>query len=407
MRYEASFSEGLQPLLEGGLRTDPGFKGSLYDKEITHHEFSIKEVIKNKHHEANITLVTGKYAEGMLWGPASSLKSKTLLYPCSSWKCRLPCPCNICREKTSLCKNHEHEHSPGGGCAECQDELWEHFVFHRAEHISCKYCRQVASFLPYKRFILWKVRGYGPESWRVAVTLHSLSYLKPLGKSLISGGGGSREYECDKCSKRFHSDSGLRRHEREQHFEAKHYCQICGDQFVRKYNLTAHERTVHKGIPAVTHNFECADCSEKFTGKEMLERHNMKTKKTCSSCDKEVCTFRQLMEHMKNMHDAFSCSVCKKSFRDGDKMRRHQNIKNCDICKKALCNEQDLRKHLKEHGGESTKCKYCEKVLSTKHRLNEHVRRRTNNPCSSCHKMFCFYADLNVHNLAQHMTEKC
>ena len=100
--------------------------------------------------------------------------------------------------------------------------------------------------------------------------------------------------------------------------------------------------------------------------------------------------------------------MCKKSFRDGDKLRRHQNIKNCDICEKSLCNEQDLRKHTKEHGGELTKCKYCEKVMSSKHRLKEHGRRRTDNPCSRCHNiLFCFYADLNAHNLAQHMTEKC
>lgn len=163
MRYEAAFSERLQPSLEGGLRTDPGLKGSLFDKEITHHEFDIKEVIKINY-EAKVSLVTGKYVDGKLWGPASSLKTRSLIYPCSFWKCRVPCPCNICSERSSLCKIPEHELSPGGGCGECQDDLWEHFMFHRAEHTCCKYCRQVSSFLPHKKFIFWRLRGSLPDS---------------------------------------------------------------------------------------------------------------------------------------------------------------------------------------------------------------------------------------------------
>ena len=54
-----------------------------------------------------------------------------------------------------------------------------------------------------------------------------------------------------KCNNSFPSDSGLRRHVREQHIEARQSCQICGDLFVRKYKLTIHKRTVHKGMPAV------------------------------------------------------------------------------------------------------------------------------------------------------------
>ena len=406
MRFKAAFQEGLQPSLSGGLRTDPGFKGSLYDKEISHHEFYIKEVIKDKY-EAKVSLVTGKYAEGMLWGPASSLKTRSLIYPCLSWKCRQPCPCHICRERFSLCKNPEHEQSPGGGCVECQDEYWEHFVFHRNEHTSCKYCRHVSSFLPHKRFIVWEVRGYWPESYKVSVDSfvmrHCLSYLKPTGKRSCDV---SRELQCDKCDKSFPTDSGLRRHEREKHFEARHACQMCGDQFVRKYKLTIHEKTVHNDVSVVTQNFECELCSEKFTEKGVLERHR-KSRQTCSSCDKEFCTLRQSMEHKKNVRDAFSCSGCKKTFRDKDKLRRHQNFKNCDICGEFVCNEQDLMKHKKKHGGESIKCTDCDKVMSSKQRLNEHVRRRTDKPCSRCHKMFCYIADLNAHNIAQHMTEKC
>lgn len=235
--------------------------------------------------------------------------------------------------------------------------------------------------------------------------IHSLSYLKPNEKTMSSDGV-MEQNKCDKCNKCFPSSSGLRRHEREQHFEAKHSCQICGEKFVRKYKLGIHERTVHKGVPAVSLNFQCDQCSEKFTEKGVLERH-VKSKHSCSSCGIELCTMRQLLEHRKNVHNAFICSSCNKSFRDGDKLRRHQNFKNCDICKELLCNEQELRKHMKSHGGDSLKCTVCEKAMSTKQKLNDHVLKRTDKSCPRCHKMFCFIADLNAHISSKHMTEKC
>ena len=62
------------------------------------------------------------------------------------------------------------------------------------------------------------------RSWEVHVDsfvmLHSLIYLKPIGKT-INGNGVSREYKNDKCNKSFLSDSGLGQHMREQHLEAR------------------------------------------------------------------------------------------------------------------------------------------------------------------------------------------
>ena len=158
--YKATFKLGRQPTLYGGLTKDPGFKGTLWDKHIQCHEFSVKEVSPiniqpdTLYCEAEVSLVTGKYSEENLYGPASSLMDKSLIYPCTSNKCRLSCPCHICRNKSYMCQTVSHEKSPGEGCSECQNEYWEHLLFHLAVHTFCKYCAEVASFLPYTNFFV-------------------------------------------------------------------------------------------------------------------------------------------------------------------------------------------------------------------------------------------------------------
>ena len=37
--------------------------------------------------------------EPWLYGPATDLKTRTIIYPCSRFKCLIPCPCLICEKK--------------------------------------------------------------------------------------------------------------------------------------------------------------------------------------------------------------------------------------------------------------------------------------------------------------------
>ena len=147
-------------------------------------------------------LVTGKYAEGNIFGPASSLSDKSLICPCAHFKCRLKCPCNPCRVNSSVCKNPDHEISPGGGCSECQDDYWEHILFHLVEHTKCKFCREVESFLRHKKCVVYKTRGYYPNFHQVAIesflVVHIPAYLRPDKADSTNG------FQCDKCEKPSH-----------------------------------------------------------------------------------------------------------------------------------------------------------------------------------------------------------
>jgi hypothetical protein len=406
--YKATFLLGHRPRLCGGLTTDPGFKGTLWDKHIKCHEFSVKDVSPiniqpdELYCEAEVSLVAGKYMEENLYGPASSLVDKSLIYPCTSNKCRLSCPCHRCRKKSNLCQNASHEKSPGAGCTECRDEYWEHLLFHLAEHTFCKYCTEVASFLPHKKFVVTSCRGNFPDSYLVTIDAwvveHVLAYLKPKKTDSTS------DFSCDKCDKCFTTENNLRRHEKEMHFGSKHTCTSCGCQFVRKYKLDIHMKAVH-GVSYSLHQFRCEGCDSDFQDNFDLARHK-KLSQTCDTCAEKFCTLRHLSDHKRVIHKAFSCHICSKSFKDGAKLRRHQKFINCKVCDEIFCNEQDIRKHTKEDHS-SLKCSYCDKVMSNKKWLNEHIAKRTDKSCSLCMKMYCYTVDLNTHNLAQHMTEKC
>ena len=156
--FEAEFLLGHQPMLHGGFTTDPDFKGKPWQRDVKCHEFFVKDVTfkgspTKSRCKAIVSLVTGKYAESYLYGPASSLSDKSIIYPCQKFKCRLRCPCHRCSKGCNKCPDPDHENLAGGGCLECQDEYWEHFLFHLVEHTTCKFCRSVASILPHKKFL--------------------------------------------------------------------------------------------------------------------------------------------------------------------------------------------------------------------------------------------------------------
>lgn len=398
MTFSAKFQLRSQPEIFGGWTRDIGFKGKPWERKIRCHEFSVKSVSlrinpDEFYCEASVKLVTGKYAEGNLYGPASSLSDKSLIYPCKHFKCRLRCPCNPCRVNSSVCKNLDHEISPGGGCSECQDDYWEHLVFHIVEHTSCKFCREVASFLPHKKCVVFKTRGYYPNFHQVAIesflVVHIPAYLKPDKTDSTTG------FQCDKCEKSFPSEGNLRRHENEKHFQEKHTCTLCGRQFLRNYRLDMHMNALHRPSDTTQDQLKCERCGLQFQDKFSYERHT-RSLQSCDVCAEEFCILKNLCDHKRLVHKAYTCLVCSKSFRDRENLKKHQNVMNCEFCDKQFCNGQEIRKHMKEHK-ESHKCSYCDKVMSSKKRLDVHLERRTDKSCSHCGKTFCYSADLNYH----------
>ena len=109
MRYLAIFQSNKCPELKGFVNPDPDGTSSCHIFKAT----GDVEVIGLEDKEFRVKLIAGEVMEHeSLYGPAS-LRDKTLIYPCTLFKCRVGCACKMCRNKLTNCedfKDHEAYH---------------------------------------------------------------------------------------------------------------------------------------------------------------------------------------------------------------------------------------------------------------------------------------------------------
>ena len=103
-----------------------------------------------------------------------------------------------------------------------------------------------------------------------------------------------REFNCDKCDKRFSQKSGLNRHIKSVHENVRYNCDKCGKSFSQKDNLNIHIKSVHEKI-----------------------RYN------CDKCEKRFCSNQYLSQHIQSAHVRYNCHKCKKHFSWKDDLNRH------------------------------------------------------------------------------------
>merc|ERR1712141_426059 len=123
-------------------------------------------------------------------------------------------------------------------------------------------------------------------------------------------------------------------------------------QFNSANDLTVHYNDIHEGPT----NFQCQTCGKNFTNN------------------------RNLMKHIKRIHDPLKeekikvkkdirCDICNKSFSENRDLNRHKMspcyIKDirCDICKMLFDSAKDLTVHYDDvhEGLTKYQCKFCGK----------------------------------------------
>ena len=88
------------------------------------HKFSVKEGKDELLPPGTVELVLGRtFHDEWLYGPATTLESKRIIYPCIKYRCSVPCPCLLCRKHSRKCK------VPANQSCSCQDCLF-HFRSH-------------------------------------------------------------------------------------------------------------------------------------------------------------------------------------------------------------------------------------------------------------------------------------
>ena len=131
MRFLAEFCLLEQPILRGTVRDAPGTSR----RENDCHEFTVKKVecdmsrvFYNSVYRAKATLVAGTIMKSTLVGPASSFASRTIIYPCEYHRCRVNCPCKLCRDKAAYCMKARGSNTCGD-CSECKSDYDDHLLF--------------------------------------------------------------------------------------------------------------------------------------------------------------------------------------------------------------------------------------------------------------------------------------
>ena len=95
-----------------------------------------------------------------LYGPATCLQSRTIVYPCSRFMCSVPCPCLLCHKKHPSCRDNSC------GCQDCTAHFSDHENFHATFHFGCKSCFQLVNLIPcFNYFFLGNERKERKNFW--------------------------------------------------------------------------------------------------------------------------------------------------------------------------------------------------------------------------------------------------
>ena len=218
MRFQAKFRQFHQPSLMGTL-----YKGGIGSRDTDCHEFIVTDAEHEKEKftaRTVVHLVAGTYSESKMYGPASSLFNQGIMYACDYSSCKISCPCRLCRKLNYFCQKAK-ENEVCQDCSNCKKDIDDHFMYHLAPHLSCKFCENISKHIPHLNLTAPQTWGHWPEVWEVRVPAslfeHKHGYIEPNKDS-------SFKYPCDKS---FSNKGDLKRHEITKHYGVQFKCTQC------------------------------------------------------------------------------------------------------------------------------------------------------------------------------------
>ena len=206
-----------------------------------------------------------------------------------------------------------------------------------------------------------------------ATTLPASIYTHCIGVHKMAG---DCIYTCDKCSQTFQERRALSDHELKEHAGSSQ-CNICGQVFVRPYNLEMHMKNKHTASLEERKKLLCEFCELKFVMPHHLKRHidtvhkklykqkkypqkNKYVRKTtrappsfgrkdCEKCGKTFkCPFN-LTRHIKAVHQEireYRCRLCDKWFSNAGNLQEHIAVKHMGLKAKDFRQNSEATRHL-------------------------------------------------------------
>ncbi|XP_045717471.1 zinc finger protein ZFAT isoform X1 [Phyllostomus hastatus] len=223
-------------------------------------------------------------------------------------------------------------------------------------------------------------------------------YEQPM-KSSRLGPTQLKIFTCEYCNKVFKFKHSLQAHLRIHTNEKPYKCSHCSYASAIKANLNVHLRK-HTG-----EKFSCDYCSFTCLSKGHLkvhvERVHKKIKQHCRFCRKKYSDVKNLIKHIRHVHDPQDKPVqealdelCLLT-REG----KRQLLYDCHICERKFKNELDRDRHMLVHGDKwPFACELCGHGATKYQALELHVRKH---PfvyvCALCLRKFVSSIRLRAH----------
>ncbi|XP_050506655.1 zinc finger protein 286A-like isoform X2 [Diabrotica virgifera virgifera] len=202
-------------------------------------------------------------------------------------------------------------------------------------------------------------------------------------------------------------------HVKEEHGFRLYICDVCGQDFCKRNQLSAH---LDEHVLAEEGDFQCEVCNRIFSNLRLFRihkrMHNPQTKAwVCDTCGKKYNSKNLLDEHV-NTHlgeRPYQCEFCGATFSQRSNLQSHKRATHyddkryrCAMCEKGFKRRRLLDYHIKAaHTGERPyRCEVCEATFVYPEHFKKHTRIHTGEKpflCEICGKAFNSRDNRNAH----------